>query len=266
MTDARAAVGLDRLPWLTDEPKPLPPPSRVRARSGVRDLLAWAMAALLLVAGLSYWLGTRMVREPAAESSVQRPQETVKLPEVRESVQQQVPVNEAPEVVPAPEPAVSVRTIHRPGHRARPARATRRGTLSPMERRGAELAETVERQQGEKPTPVPAPPAVVRQQPLRLWPAQESQGARGRIVRIGAFGSREQAKLGWRRMQRVYPAVGRLPATVVTDRNSRGRVFYRFQIGTTSQAHSEVLCQRMEKMLRFSCAVVGLPGRAKVER
>jgi hypothetical protein len=67
-------------------------------------------------------------------------------------------------------------------------------------------------------------------------------------------------------MQRVYPAVARLPATVVTDRNSNGRVFYRFQIGTTSQAHSEVLCQRMEKMLRFSCAVVGLPWKAKVER
>ena len=66
-------------------------------------------------------------------------------------------------------------------------------------------------------------------------------------------------------MQRAYPAVGRLPATVVTDRNSRGRTFYRFQIGTTSQAHSEVLCQRMQT-IHFSCAVVGLPWKAKVER
>jgi hypothetical protein len=57
-----------------------------------------------------------------------------------------------------------------------------------------------------------------------------------------------------------------LPATVVSARNSRGRYFYRFQIGTTSQAHSEVLCQRMER-IRFSCAVVGLPGKKKaVER
>jgi hypothetical protein len=42
-------------------------------------------------------------------------------------------------------------------------------------------------------------------------------------------------------------------------------VFYRFRIGTTSQAHSEVLCQRMEK-IHLSCAVVGLPWKAKVER
>jgi hypothetical protein len=63
----------------------------------------------------------------------------------------------------------------------------------------------------------------------------------------------------------AYPAVAHLPAVVRPDRNSRGRVFYRFRIGTTSQAHSEVLCQRMER-IRFSCAVVGLPWKAKVER
>ena len=136
---------------------------------------------------------------------------------------------------------------------------------------GGELAETVSRQEGSPAKPaaaaakaVPAPLAPRSQQ--RLWPASLSQGSSGRIVRIGAFGTREQAKLGWRRMQRAYPAVGRLPATVVADRNSRGRTFYRFQIGTTSQAHSEVLCQRMEKLLHFSCAVVGLPWKAKIER
>jgi hypothetical protein len=90
-------------------------------------------------------------------------------------------------------------------------------------------------------------------------------GAAGRLVEIGAFGSVLQAKLGWRHMVGAYPAVARLPAVVRPDRNSRGRVFYRFRIGTTSQAHSEVLCQRMQR-IRFSCAVVGLPWKAKVER
>ena len=93
--------------------------------------------------------------------------------------------------------------------------------------------------------------------PLALWPAWQSQGAAGRVVRVGAFGSRQQAKLGWRAMVRDYPAVAHLQATVVEVRNSRGRPFYRFQIGTTSQAHSEVLCQRMTR-IRLSCAVVGL--------
>jgi hypothetical protein len=99
-----------------------------------------------------------------------------------------------------------------------------------------------------------------------LWPARTSQGASGRLVQIGAFGSRLQAKRGWWHMVRAYPGVRRLPAVVVEARNSRHRPFYRFQIGTTSQAHSEVLCQRMER-IRFSCAVVGLPGARKaVER
>jgi hypothetical protein len=66
-------------------------------------------------------------------------------------------------------------------------------------------------------------------------------------------------------MVRAYPAMQRLPAVVVETRNSHGRAFYRFQVGTTSQAHSEVLCQRMQK-IHLSCAVVGLPWKAKVER
>ena len=67
-------------------------------------------------------------------------------------------------------------------------------------------------------------------------------------------------------MVRSYPAVAHLPATVVGDRNSNGDHFYRFQIGTTSQAHSEVLCQRMER-IQFSCAVVGLSWKPRgVER
>ena len=51
MTDAAAAVGMDRLPWLPDEP--------ARAPNRTGGLVAWAAAAILLVAGTSYWLGTR---------------------------------------------------------------------------------------------------------------------------------------------------------------------------------------------------------------
>lgn len=265
MTDARAVVGLDRLPWLTDEPRPTLKPSR--ATTGARDLVGWAVAALLVVAGASYWVGTRVAREPLASSLPAEPEATVKLPDAREDVQQN-PIEEVPEIAPAP--SVAERTVQKPAHRTRFAQTVRRRTLSPMDTAKSELADTVAEQEGAKASksapPASAAPKAAKPQPLRLWPAQESQGANGRIVRIGSFGSRQQAKLGWRRMQRVYPAVARLPATIVTDRNSRGRVFYRFQIGTTSQAHSEVLCQRMEKMLRFSCAVVGLPWKAKVER
>jgi hypothetical protein len=107
--------------------------------------------------------------------------------------------------------------------------------------------------------------AAAKPQTAQLWPARQVNGAAGRLVQIGAFASRRQAKLGWRQMQQAYPAVGRLPAVVVEARNSKGRKFYRFQIGTTSHAHSEVLCQRMQT-LNFSCAVLGLPWKARIER
>jgi hypothetical protein len=97
------------------------------------------------------------------------------------------------------------------------------------------------------------------------WPPRVVAGAAGRLVQIGAFGSTHQAKRGWWFMVRAYPAVAHLPAVVTATRNSRKHTFYRFQIGTTSQAHSEVLCQRMEK-IHLSCAVVGLPWKFKVER
>jgi hypothetical protein len=121
--------------------------------------------------------------------------------------------------------------------------------------------------QGRPPgRPAPTVPRAANTQNVRLWPARESAGASGRVVQIGAFGSRIQAKRGWWHMARAYPAVKRLPAVVMETRNSRGRPFYRFQIGTTSQAHSEILCQRMQR-IGFSCAVVGLPGERKaVER
>ncbi|HEX8937991.1 MAG TPA: hypothetical protein VF776_06960 [Sphingomicrobium sp.] len=84
-------------------------------------------------------------------------------------------------------------------------------------------------------------------------------------MQVGAFGSTYQAKRGWWFMVRAYPAMAHLPAVVRVSRNSRGRPFYRFQVGTTSQAHSEILCQRMQR-IRLSCAVIGLPWKAKVER
>ena len=111
-----------------------------------------------------------------------------------------------------------------------------------------------------------APTEIKRPGYPALWPSRVSSGASGRLVQIGAFGSRYQAKRGWWAMIRAYPALNRLPKVVNDTRNSKGRRFYRLQIGTTSQAHSEVLCQKMER-IHFSCAVVGLPGEKRaVER
>jgi len=271
MTDSRAAFGSDRLPWLADEPAPTP---KRRSRN---DLLILAIAAVIAVAGGAYWLGSRPMGSGAELSGAISPS-----PSATVAVPQASPVP-VPEVQPAPTPEVQpvvapeVRPVRQPSVRisAPPARRTARRVL-PVEQQTPAVTEQIERileAQGDEQTAAPSPstvtkpaPSAAKSEKLKLWPATESAGATGRIVRIGAFGSRKQAKLGWRYMVRAYPAIAHLPATVVGSQNSRDRHFYRFQIGTTSQAHSEVLCQRMER-IHFSCAVVGLPWKPKgVER
>jgi hypothetical protein len=249
MSQAQAATGADRLPWLEDEPA-LP-----HRRGSRREVVTWAIGATLILAAASYWYGTQSWNEPAAPTKSVPSSTTVPLPRPRpaEQPQPQVALERAPEVQPAPLREVPI------------ARAT--GERRAVQQRSTQSAEeqTGEPEQAEKSTAEAAKPAPAAK-PLTVWPAWRSEGADGRIVRVGAFGSIQQAKLGWRRMVQTYPAVAHLKATVVGARNSRGRHFYRFQIGTTSQAHSEVLCQRMEK-IHFSCAVVGLPWRPKgVER
>ncbi len=269
MSQAQTAAAMDRLPWLPDDPAPVQPQPKP---SGKRELVGWAIVAVLLVAAVSYWLGSRSWRQPAQRESVQRGA-TVTVPQPRtaelpQPVQPQVAIKPAPEVSPVPVREVPI---------ARPRvdkRWIARRSGSQLKRESpstVEIDRIVADQEGVS-RPVKAAPQAAQPQanpdlkPLTAWPASQSQGAKGRIVRIGAFGSREQAKLGWRHMVRAYPALVRLKATVVSDRNSHGRYFYQFQIGTTSQAHSEVLCQRMDK-IRFSCAVVGLSWKPKgVER
>jgi hypothetical protein len=269
MSQAQAAAAMDRLPWLADDPAPVQPP---RKRSGKREFVGWAVVAVLLVAAMSYWMGSLSWRQPAEREFVQ-PGSTVTVPQPRtaeppQPEQPQVTIKPAPEVSPVPVREVPI---------ARPRvdrRWVARRSGSQLKRESpstVEIDKVVADQEGisqpAKAVPQVAKPAASPEaKPLTAWPASQSQGARGRIVRIGAFGSREQAKLGWRHMVRAYPALAHLKATVVSDRNSRGRYFYRFQIGTTSQAHSEILCQRMDK-IHFSCAVVGLPWKPKgVER
>jgi hypothetical protein len=97
--------------------------------------------------------------------------------------------------------------------------------------------------------------------PLRPWPVRVIDGASGRLVRIGTFTTAHQAKKAWWAIMRINPALKRLPALVVPVQSLRnGRTYYRLQMGTTSQAHSAVLCQRM-RMIGQSCVVIGVENR-----
>jgi hypothetical protein len=251
MSQAQAVAETERLPWLADEP-----PSERRGATRVVAVLA--VLAILIAAAAAYWIGSHAIERPVNAPAAPQPNSAVPIDQPPAAAPEQLPaqpqvnVEAAPEVVPAPAPQVP---ISRP-HVVR--RSVARVHSAPTSKESASTAAPAE-----EPAEGTAAPA---EEPLKLWPATQSGGAHGRIVRIGAFGTRQQAKLGWRYMVRSYPAVAHLPATVVGDRNSRGDHFYRFQIGTTSQAHSEVLCQRMER-IQFSCAVIGLPWKPRgVER
>ena len=268
MSQAQAAAAAERLPWLEDEPM-LQPKTKPERRGVSREVLGWAAAGTLLVAGASYWMGVHSSRQPATGTKAIAPSTNVPVPraqiaEPAQTALPEVPVETAPQVSPPPlrevpilRPRSERRSLGRPA-----INGSKRAPAQPPSAPREAAAPTAGEGTAQPAKGITSPDA----KPLTVWPATRSQGAAGRIVRIGAFGTREQAKLGWRYMVRAYPGVAHLKATVVSDRNSRGRYFYRFQIGTTSQAHSEVLCQRMRR-IHLSCAVVGLPWKPSgVER
>lgn len=261
MSDSRTASGLDRLPWLTDEPAPR---KAAPVKRGALDLIGWGSAAVLLVAGASFWLGTKSPESQVSNPITSPSGTTVSVPQPRSEPAPEVRIAPQPQVAPAPAPLVrptparQVRIAQPPVRHIATREVAKPAASAPEEK----TAET----ETKAASPAPAQ-ASKRASPAKLtpWPPRVTAGAYGRLVQIGAFGSVEQAKFGWRYMVRTYPAVAHLPAVVRPDRNSKGRTFYRFRIGTTSQAHSEVLCQRM-KRIHFSCAVIGLPWKAKIER
>jgi hypothetical protein len=259
MSDSRASAGLDRLPWLTDEPQPRP-------GSAKRDLTGWAIVAVVLVAGASFWLGTRSEKGVVQQPPSASPVASSSLPAPRATSAPQVRIAPPPQVTPAP--MREVRPVRLPEvHIAPPPhRSTRRAEVSHAVATPKSSVEShpAPAKEAASPATTAAPPPA-RATPLRPWPPRVVQGAYGRLAQVGAYGSVHQAKVGWWSMVRAYPAMAHLPAVVVQTRNSHGRAFYRFQVGTTSQAHSEVLCQRMQR-IGLSCAIIGLPWKAKIER
>jgi hypothetical protein len=237
MSRVEAATGLDRLPWLPDD-EPAAPPARRRSNT-----LIGSAFAVLLLSGAAFWLGTRGVEDLAPPAgSPDEPTTTVRLPIARPATPVQPELKTAP--VPEVEPIVAPPTpIIEPPHKVE--RVAERVLSTP------------------RPTPETAPatietPKVPESERLEPWPVRVIDGAAGRLVRIGGFSSVHQAKRGWWAIVKVNPTLKRLPALVVPVRSlQNGRIYYRLQMGTTSQAHSAVLCQRMRMMAR-PCVVIGV--------
>ncbi len=234
MGNGQVVSGLDRLPWLSDEGEA----PRRRRRHRPAGTFVWAGPLLLVVAAASYWLGVNKehLLPPFATRSAPQTDVNMAVPEPL------VAEPATPLIDPLPEPAmpaiaaappVSARVLARP--KPEPS-----ASAKPASKPAPEAKAKPEAKSG-----IPDP-----------WPVREIEGSAGRLVRIGAFSSRAQAKRAWRILMRVNPWLQRLPALVVANPSARnGKTYYRLQMGTTSQAHSVALCQKM-RMIGQSCIVV----------
>jgi hypothetical protein len=212
---------------------------------------------MVAVAVFSFWFGvTRSLSPDAPAPDVQSEVVTTPLP-APQSVQEEVsPVPPPPgiaqmrEVDPTPAPSPVVIRMQTD---VRPAIIS-----APSLKRVAPRAPAI----SDEPS-MPSKEAVAERKPLEFSNPWDSSAASGRMVRIGTYSSLRQGKKAWAKLARSFPGMKKLPA-VVTDIPSLrdGRVYYRLQIGTTSQAHSEVLCQRM-RAIGQSCVVVDLAGARK---
>ena len=246
MADTIARSEADRLPWLTDDIQRRPK----RSSGWVGAFLAASIVAI--IAALSFWLGMNGLPKGLSLPSSQSPDVRMDVPPAEpEAVQEEI----MPEVMPAPVPGPVTLPME---SEVRPSTA-----VAPPVRRVMRERVTIHRA-GQRPKAV-----VVKEQAepekksLEFSNPWESAGASGKMVRVGTYSSLSQGKQAWSRLARVYPAMKRMPA-VVTDIPSlrNGKTYYRLQIGTTSQAHSEVLCQRM-RTIGQSCVVVDVDGARK---
>ena len=233
MSDSRAALGLDRLPWLTDEPQAAPRSAGSRrlallgvaARPARRRRVLLARPAERPRAGRASAGSAVDDRRSARSRKRRRSREVDARPRSRGRAGA-----DARPCARCPERQVPLRRSAGDGAtaKARPFRRTAQGRSADGSRQARQPPGGGQRRRTSAP--------------LSRGRRARSSGAAGRLVRIGAFGSRHQAKLGWWAIVRAYPALSGLPTVV--DRQPQfatAGIFYRLQIGTTSQAHSEVL-------------------------
>ena len=216
------------------------------AKRGARGVIGLGRArAILLVAGASYWIGTRSATR---ERRLRR--RTVRSAEPTRA--------SARSCGPPPQPKCAGAESPKSSRHRRP---TRRG---PCPEREVATPRAV----GEALAPsdedaaAAAAPAQVAPARSRSTPAPAAASARPTPLSRGRRGSSPEPPAGWSRSApSVVPGQARLVgngprlsrARRICPRSS-GRAAIRragllsFQIGTTSQAHSEVLCQRMERI------------------
>ena len=242
-----AGSDAERLPWLNDEVR--------RPKRSPGWVVAFVAASLVaIIAALSFWIGMNgLPKGLSLPTGSTKPDARMDVPPVERQAQQDV----IPQVEPALEPGpvtLPLETEVRPSTAvAPPVRRVMRDRVTIHRSRPARTRTAASAKEEAEP----------EKKSLEFSNPWESAGASGKMVRVGTYSSLSEGKRAWSRLARVYPAMKKLPA-VVTDIPSlrNGKTYYRLQIGTTSQAHSEVLCQRM-RTIGQSCVVVDVEGARK---
>lgn len=262
MTESRATTGYDRLPWLNDDEPP-------RSRPLPVDRRLWSIAALIaitLIVSIAFWIGIAgqqqstfelpQAKAPLIVNAVPLVGSLGQAADADSPIVEPSPVHD---VVPSPAPPM-------PEIATGPAMRTPTGParrLSERPRR-AVPARTTTAHNTTAPTPLiekPVEEEAAEPAIPQLWPVRVHDGASGRLVQVGAFATQRQAKKGWWAIVKVNPSLKRLPALVIPAQSARnGRTYYRLQMGTTSQAHSTVLCQKM-RIIGQSCIVIEIANR-----
>jgi len=234
MSEADTVPTEERLPWLGEEAEP------VRDHR-TRDAIGLAIVAALLIFGVSYWIASQSwqrARERAANETV-APPAAVPLPKAPRVATQQRHHRQA-----VTAPSTAPRLAQRPVTHPKQQLAAKAPTTS-------DVAKAVTETKIAATKPAVTVPAKEVATAAAVPP---SKPVTGRIVRVGAFATPIEARLGWRSMVRAYPVLAHLPAAVVDAGTAHSKPSYRFEIGTTSEANSAVLCQRMVR-INFACAV-----------
>ena len=243
MADSFVTGNADRLPWLTD--------AKRRRRSPSWVVAFVAASAVAVIAALSFWLGMNGALRPQPASHLQ--------PEARVDLRSAVPPSELlqpepvmPQVEPTPvPPSVAMPALEEARMEAPPVRRVAHKAASVNRSRPVATKAARSKKKSAEDTE--------KSKYLNPW---TSKNASGRMVRVGAYGSLEKSKEAWSRLAELSPAIKQLPAVVTDIPSPTGRTLYWLQIGTTSQAHSEVLCRRM-RAIRQRCVVVDLAGARK---
>lgn len=242
MAKALPVAESERLPWLSDTA-----PAKAKPRR--RRSLAPPLLFLGLMAAIGFGSWTVLQQPPEPAPAPVRSSEEIALPPPKAApppaIEPQAPSPSErqalrPEIAREPDPAPAPSA-----ERSRP--AVKRATARPRPARPSKAPR-------EHSQAAAAPSAAYD---ARAW----RSGVPGRIIQLGAYRSSASAQSEWRRVYYRYPLLRPLSPRVIKSK-IRGRTYYRLQLGTFSQAHSELLCQRL-RATGQGCMVVGLRKRGR---